>query len=72
MTPARARKLSVRWLVGGLALLIAREALAAIGMDELSLPITVGMWLAFVYSASHSGWANGYEARGKDTEAARR
>lgn len=68
MSPQRARKLSIRWLVGGLVLFIARTVASALGFDEIDLPLTVGMWLAFLWAVGHQQWANGYEAHAKIRE----
>ena len=68
MTPKRARTLSRRWLITGVALFIVRTAVAAMGFDEFELPLIVAMWLAFIWSVGHQEWANGYEARAKIRE----
>jgi len=68
VTPAHARTLSNRWVIVGIAAFVVRTVLAAIGLDELSLPITVGMWLAFIHAIGHRQWAHGYEAHAKTRE----
>jgi hypothetical protein len=62
VTPQRARQLSGRWLIIGVALFVARTAVAALGFDEFSLPLTVAMWLAFLQAVGHQQWAKGHEA----------
>jgi hypothetical protein len=68
VTSARARTLSNRWIIVGITAFVTRTVLAAVGIDELNLPISVGMWLAFIYAISHRQWAHGYEAHAKIRE----
>lgn len=66
MTPATARRRSRWWLTATIASAIVGLALAAVGIDLLTLPLTLAAMWCGINAHNWLGWADGYHARQRD------
>lgn len=63
MSPAKAEQLNRRWNWAAVAIVLIKLATDWVGIDLLSLPLTLAAGFAIGMSAKHYGWALGYMAK---------
>jgi hypothetical protein len=69
VTTARARQLAFRWFAAFVAAFALRVTLAAVGIDEFDLPLSIVEAVALTFGWRHNGWIDGYRAAEADHQA---